>query len=393
LYLFFLVELQHTSGLGNYNYCMRNLLYIYKILVIRRGKYRFAFFLPWIGIAVGTFMLLLTDAIMSGMENEIFSSLNEIEKDYYVEGFSDADIDNLSFYLNKNNINYELVDTRDVIISHDEDYMLVKMVATNNELNRGNTIVIGEGIANHLGVSENDSISIFSPLDISFSTLKVPNINYMIDSIYATPVVGFDNKYVFTCSSTIEGVIASDKKISIMGKMTDSKLEEFRDTFKDIKISYWKDNYLELISAIKLEKLMYGAFAYMLILISCLGSFTITNFIITNKLSELSMLNILGLNLYKIKKILTSLMLGSTIIATIGGCLLLYLLIYLGVTNSLISILFPHNLFYNFIVTINIEYLLIILVINIVTVYFSSLIAINIISKTQLIDILKGNNK
>ena len=366
--------------------------YIYKLLVTSNRKYRVGFFLPWIGISIGVCMLLLIDGIMSGMEDEIFNSLDRMEKEYYIENFSDSTINDIINYLDSKNIDSELISIRDVIISNGDSYMLVNMIATSKDSISEN-IVIGAGISYNLNISEKDSVSILSPLDISFSTLRVPIITYFVDSIYTTPVVGFDDKYIFTASSSIEGIINGNKKITINQKLSDLELEDISNKFRDITISHWKDSYLELVSAIKLEKFLYAIFAYMLILISCLGSFTITNFIITNKLKEISILNILGLEFINIKKSISSIMLSFTLFSTVMGFLYLYLMIHFGITDFLISVLFPDNLFYNFTIRINAQYLVIVLLLNIITVYFSSIIAVNVIGKNRPIDIIKGNLK
>jgi len=371
---------------------MTKLLYIYYLLSFKNGKYRIAFFLPWIGILIGTTMLLLVNGIMSGMENEIFSSLNKIEKEYHIENFSDSDLKDILFYLDHNNYDYEIINTRDVIIANKDNYMLVNMIAKKNEgKNVLNNIVIGSGISNQLGIKESDSISVFSPLDISFSSFKIPSISYIVDSIYNTPVVGFDEKYVFTSSSSIENIINSNKKILINNTLTLSELEKIKNKFSEINISYWKDNYLELIAAIRLEKTMYSFFAYLLILISFLGNFTISNFIITNKLKEISVLNILGFQEVDIKKTIHLIMFFFSFISSIAGVIFFVILIKSGAIDPLISILFPNNLFYNFLVAIEIKYPVIILVLNLGTVYLSSLVAINVIGKEQTINIIRGN--
>ena len=61
---------------------MAKILYIYNLLSRKKRSHRIAFFLPWIGIFVGTTMLLLINGIMRGMEDEIFWSLNKIDKGY-----------------------------------------------------------------------------------------------------------------------------------------------------------------------------------------------------------------------------------------------------------------------------------------------------------------------
>ena len=369
---------------------MKKILYIYKLLSTKNGKKRIAFFLPWLGISIGTMMLLLVDGIMSGMEKEIFTSLNKIEKEYQIESISNSNFNDILNYLNDKDYDYEVIYNRDVIISAQDHYMLVNMIANENLLLKDN-IIIGAGISHELKVDIGDSVFIFSPLDIKFSSMKIPNVAYLVDSIYYTPVVDFDRKNIFVNFSSIKNLINSDKKILINEPLSKLELAEIENQFTGINVSFWKDNYLELISAIKLEKIMYSVFAYMLILLSCLGNFTISNFIITNKLREISILNILGFVKSSIKSTISLIMVFFTLLSSVFGVFIFNVLLWTKAIDPLISILFPHNLFYNFFIDISIANIIIILVLNTVTVYLSSLIAINTIKKNEPINIIRGN--
>ena len=373
---------------------MEKISYIFNLLSRKNRRYRISFFFPWVGIFIGTIMLLLINGIMDGMENKIFRSLNNIDGGYKLENFSNEELTDILSYLNKQNIDYEIIYTRDMIIANEKDYMFVNMIAKEDTIqNLSNNITIGAGISNHLGVEKADSILILSPLDISFSSMKVPSIFYIVDSIYTIHVIEFDQIHVFTNASTIRDGINTNKKILLKEKISDLKVKEIRNQFNEINISYWKDNYLELVSAIRLEKMMYLSFAYMLIFISCLGNFTITNFIITNKLKEISVLNMLGFQYSSIKKIVYSIMLFFAFLASTMGAISFIILIQFGLLNPLISTLFPNDLFYDFLITVDISYSLIILVLNLITVYFSSLVAINMMGKEKTIDVITGNLK
>ena len=368
---------------------MIKIKYIFSLLSISNMRYRIAFFLPWIGIFVGTIILLLVNGIMHGMEEEIFSSLNNLKKGYEIKSFSDEELEPILSYLDENGISYEIVKTRDIIISNDDDYMLVNMIMVENN-NNLNNIMIGAGIANRLQLEEKDSVLIISPLDIDFSSMKIPTMKYMVDSIYSVPVVDFDQRHIFANSSP-SSIVHSDRKVLINKELSSLELNAIKNRFVNINISYWKDNYLELISAIQLEKIMYSTFAYMLILISCLGNFTISNFIITNKLKEISILNVMGFDKIKIKRIISIIMLSFSFFSSILGFLFFIVLINFSLLDNLTSNLFPIDLFYNFSIKIDAFYFLLILVLNLITVYFSSLMAINVIEKEKIIDVIKGN--
>ena len=350
-----------------------------------------AFLLPWIGIFIGTIMLLLIDGIMDGMEEEIFSSLNKIENGYQIKGFSNDEFQSIGTYFNEVGIDFKITYSRDVVILNGDNYMFVKMIAEDiKNQNSSSGLTIGSTISNQLNLDKSDSVSIISPLDIDFSSMKIPHTKYSVDSIYSIPVINFDQKYVFTNFSTIKNSINAKKIFTVNRELSDLEINHMKDNFSNIELIYWKDSYLELISAIRLEKILYSSFAYMLILISCLGNFTITNFIITNKLKKISMLNILGIKYKEMKRRIYLIMIFLSFISTLIGFMILYIFIDSGLINPLISTLFPDDLFYDFSIRLDEIYATKILILNMLTVYFSSFVAVNLIGRKKNIEVLKG---
>ncbi len=104
------------------------MLYIYKILSKNNSKFRLSFYLPWIGIFIGTIFLLLINSIMDGMENEIFLKLNKIDSGYKVSSSSLKELDQIKNYLDINNIHYSEQLLRDVVVASKQNYLLAKIV-------------------------------------------------------------------------------------------------------------------------------------------------------------------------------------------------------------------------------------------------------------------------
>ena len=77
------------------------MIYIYKILSRINNKRRLSFFLPWLGIFIGTIFFLLVDTIMSGMENEIFSKLKNIDSGLKIYPDKNTDHKDIEKYLKK----------------------------------------------------------------------------------------------------------------------------------------------------------------------------------------------------------------------------------------------------------------------------------------------------
>ena len=81
------------------------MIYILKILSKNNSKIRLSFYLPWVGIFIGTVFLLLINSIMDGMENEIFTNLNEIDGGYKVTSSSIEELNQIQRYLDINKFN------------------------------------------------------------------------------------------------------------------------------------------------------------------------------------------------------------------------------------------------------------------------------------------------
>ena len=83
-------------------------------------------------------------------------------------------------------------------------------------------------------------------------------------------------------------------------------------------------------------------------------------------------------------------MLFLSFISTVMGFIILYISIGLGLINPLIAILFPNDLFYDFFIRLDAIYARNILILNMLTVYLSSLVAVNLIGEKKNIEVLKG---
>ena len=59
---------------------------------------------------------------MDGMENEIFTNLNEIDRGFKVTSLSIEELDQIQSYLDINNIHYSEQLLRDVVVASDQSH-------------------------------------------------------------------------------------------------------------------------------------------------------------------------------------------------------------------------------------------------------------------------------
>ena len=213
---------------------------ILKILIKNGSQFRMSFFFPWIGIFISTIMLVLIDSIMDGMKNEIFNKLENISSQYIISSESDIYLDKVENFLLSNNIQYDVRISRDVIISNNENYVFSKLIASDNKIFEKNTLMIGAGIAGNLNLSLYDTTTIFSPLDIKFSSMITPSKSFIVDSIYAIPVIDFDQTYVFTNINSISEFVNGEKTFSIKGDINQNQIQSLEKINSNISVAQLK---------------------------------------------------------------------------------------------------------------------------------------------------------
>ena len=254
------------------------MLYIYKILSKNNSKFRLSFYLPWIGIFIGTIFLLLINSIMDGMENEIFLKLNKIDSGYKVSSSSLKELDQIKNYLDINNIHYSEQLLRDVVVASKQNYLLAKIVIgksrtydkqkreknitedsieskkVESEKEQTQKISIGRGISRKLGLLEGDFVQVFSPLDVKLITMDVPNTSFLVNDIYEVPVVNFDEIFIFSNDTLFANDLETKKYFLLDPDIDEALFLTLEDIFPSIVIQEWLDEYSPLINAIKLEK-------------------------------------------------------------------------------------------------------------------------------------------
>ena len=357
------------------------LFIIAKILIKKTSKIRKSFFAPWIGIAIGTLMLLVIDMIMDGMRNEIFKSLNLFEYGYKIEKVNN--LDEVLILLDKHEVQYKLCYNREVLVSDENSYHISKLkMRAESEKNR---LIVGEGLAHKLNLEIGDSLSILSPLDVSLSTSKVPHFKMRIDSIFSIPVLDYDLNNIFIESSLDQASMQFEKAAYITSELSKHVEDLIYKSFEDVKLSYWESEYESLIAAINLEKKMYLGFAYIFVLISSLGLFSMLNFVLINKLKAFSIIHSLGISLISIRICLLSVLSIASIISSLFGFALAYCAMNWNLLDIMISRLFPSDLFYHFTLKIDIYYFLFIATINLFVVLFSSALPISEIKRSKVL--------
>ena len=128
------------------------MIYIYKILSRSNNQWRLSFFLPWLGIFIGTIFFLLVDTIMSGMENEIFLKLKNIDSGLKIYPDKNTTYKDIEQYLKNNNIYFEECLNRDVIVGNSNNQSMAKLILCENKF-KDDYFKIGSAMSLKLNIS------------------------------------------------------------------------------------------------------------------------------------------------------------------------------------------------------------------------------------------------
>jgi len=186
------------------------------------------------------------------------------------------------------------------------------------------SIIIGNELANRLSIYPQDSIKILSPLDLKFSSSLIPQDNLIVDDIFMTRLLDFDLNFVFVPYLIGENLFKKSGDIGIYLK-NEIKLPSNISKIHNLKIEYWDDIHGSLVSAMRLEKIAYVSFGFLLIIISGFSLLSTMSISVMQKISQIGILKAMG---YTDKIIKLIFFYFSTLSGIIG--------VFLGISIALI---------------------------------------------------------
>ena len=325
------------------------------------NKINFSSFLPIVGVAIGTLTIILTFAIMDGLERDIFGSLKNFSGATIIKTnkIDNSDYNKIENYLINENIKYSKFIERKAILQFGKENRILNVRAfsnlkialdginQNNQVYNENTILVGEELSNRLNISYLDSINLISPLDLKFSSTIIPQENLIVNDIYSTRLLDFDLNYVYIPFSIGEKLF---NKSGNTGFYIKEKLNipESISQIINIKIYHWDEIHGSLVEAMKLEKIAYVSFGFLLILISGFSLLSTMSISVIQKISQIGILKTIGYNNRSIKLIFFYFSIISGIIGSIIGVSISYIVKSIETNYPFFHYIFGNYPFLNF---------------------------------------------
>ena len=352
-----------------------------------------------IGMIIGAFAILISLSVMNGFEKRVIEKLigfegdiritsnvdNNLEK-IFNEINSDPSIDKALLYKERigmifaKNDSKRIVTFKSIDIENLDSFYYIDFINKGID-NSGQSIVIGNLLAQRLNVSVGDPLTIMSPIDQS-SSLGLPILlDVKVGKIFNSQVLDFDDRIVFINKEMGNRIFLRKKNYDgidlrlIDRKNLSSIVLKIKNDFKNISVYSWEDLHKALINAMRLERLGALAVLCLIILVSSFNLISTLVLVIIQKIRQIGILRAIGVSNLDIRKIIVT---QGVLIGGIGvliGTLLSLLLIIIQNIYGVIPI--PSDIYFisELPMIINIKDIFIVSFISLIFIIFSSLIA------------------
>lgn len=297
----------------------------------RAGTNRFSGWIAIIGMAVGSFALVLSVAVLNGFEQRVTDKIVGIEGDARLTGLNISKENPVSEisgntvvwasmpYLQRKGLimsdpgQPRMVRLKGVDLgTFQEFYHLDWEQAPSDSLETERCVFIGRLLANRLAVDIGDDLLIMSPVDQSMTIGFPRRLRLTVGGIFRADILDFDDRQVFIPYQTAKTLFQRKKTIDGLDLRLNSTtdrvetvVENLVKTLPDsIQIETWFSLHEGLFKAMKMERL--GAII-VLSLIILVASFNLTATLVMvsyQKTREIGILRTIGATATMIRNIL-----------------------------------------------------------------------------------------
>jgi len=295
-------------------------------------------FTSWVsicGIALGAFTLIVALSVLNGFEDEITRRVIDIESHLRVSGndLKPQDLRQVTAELATAKVRaiYPFVLKKAILSSNTLDAVvrikgidtltLVRRLEPNMTLIRGGAnlqsatsdlpgMLIGYRLADKLGVYPGDTLLVINPLTLT-SSLSLPiSGRFAVTGIFRLDLFDYDENLAFIDlgqAQTLFGMGQNFSGIDIIFSHYNA-VNQYQERLQkaltnEFDVSSWEDQHQSLFGAMKLEK--YGSFLALSFII-IVAIFNLTSalvMLIMEKVREIGMLQVLGLNRSHIRRV------------------------------------------------------------------------------------------
>ena len=294
--------------------------------------------ISFLGLFIGATSIILSVAVLNGFQGILEDETKKIYGDYAIINFDyDRDkelIENFEknsikyapyyeeeFFISKNK-KQSLVNLKTIESSKFDDFYDLELVKNNRGLSHGE-IIIGQSLADKMGFSIGDSISIYST-KLNMSYLAMPSTKELVvTNIFKNRILRSDEFLIFTVSKEYSFPNKKFTDIEIVGN-----IDGFV-TMPNDNIVSWKERNRQLFDATEIEKKITFFTLFLIIVVASFNLSSSVMQIATKKTREMAILSTFGMSKNSISSIFLVYGYLLAITAIVSGILFALLIIFI----------------------------------------------------------------
>lgn len=291
---------------------MNQMILSWKFISRKGGTSRrsWSIYIPVLGVMLGTMVVSLTFAVMDGMELEIFQKLRNFPAPARLamrQSGKDSLEDVRHHLANIGIQSYRMLE-RKAILSRGDQFRIITVRAVESfaqysrdflspeseAVEKDSTgLYLGRELADRLDLLEGMEVFLISPLDVSLISGTPPRVALKVTGKYEMELVDMDLNYAFVPYETGLKLFKNNRNPNLIlsNELSESQIAELHDMFPDTQYRSWQTEYGDLVAAMKLEKLAYTGFGFMIV---CISSFNLLSIMMMSVMRKIPQIGILG---------------------------------------------------------------------------------------------------
>jgi lipoprotein-releasing system permease protein len=266
-----------------------------------------------IGMAVGSFAMIVSLAVMNGFESRVSDRLRGFDGDIRILGKIDSKIVEQIQSLNNVQSVMPFIERKGIISSQDGQEVIVykamdleKMhdvydIYFEKELEAGSGIFVGKALAYRMGFSLGDPVELMSPLDMSFTLGLPPKIKKEITGTFQSQVLDYDEQIVFIPIEIGQKLFKRIKGytgIDIRAK-SGQDIERLSKSISNVigenfRVLTWKEQHSTLVQAMALERFLAIIILSLIIVVAGFNLASTLSLVTIQKIHEIGILQAIG---------------------------------------------------------------------------------------------------
>ena len=295
-----------------------------KFLLSNEGVGKFTGVISKIGLAVGSFALIISISVLNGFESKVIDRIRNFEGDVRITGLNInkniddvLDIENIKLASanreRKGLLNYNLknkiVVFKEIDIDMIDDFYHFPIIGN---LPKVDEVLIGYDIALRLGIKIDDEVLISSPLDQSSPLGFPPAFKVIVSGFFKSRILDYDDNIAFI-SKDIGSKLFNHASIlnfiDLKLKNNTVDIDKLKNNLNniytsEIKVETWKERHHMLAKAMMMEKVGSIITLSLIILVASFNMSATLSLLTLKKIKDIAILRVLGARIIDLKKIL-----------------------------------------------------------------------------------------